>query len=717
MKLPAGPLHTQFDWLGLVEHPELTLVLDLDGTLIPFAPTAEQADLGDDAVAVLAELRRAGVRVVIVSGRPRRLVAPMQARCAGLWWFAEHGSWCCDASGVWVGPDTATEIDELEQLLAPYVLTNGPRLERKSLSICLHWRQCVDVLKAPLIAAAELACDEWLETHPEFERISGVEMLEVRRRASHKGVAIARIRERAPAARIIAIGDDVTDEDMFAALRDDEVAIGVGPRITARATLGVADPSTVVGLLRWMIELRSGQRRPFPGLHQRAATAVHTSLVVVSNRIPPAETGRARPVGGLVSALEPALDAHDGIWLGWSGRESDGERALVIDDPKRASFDFPVGWRDRFYGGFCNRALWPLFHGFPGRVRYSDADWQSYVSANAEFARHAHGLVRAGGTIWAHDYHLLLIAKALRERGFTGRTGLFLHVPFPNPDLFDTLPWGDEIITAMLEFDTIGFHTERWAHNFLACANIHAPNALLSKVAILPIGVDPTLFATPHGSKDVASLQAALGDRRLILGIDRLDYSKGIPERLLAFERLIETQPEWRTRVSLVQISVPSREEVPEYAQLRHEVESLVGRINGRYGEADWVPVRYLYRSYEREVLAQLYRAADVALVTPLRDGLNLVAKEFVVSQDPERPGVLVLSRFAGAAVELRDAIITNPFHPDGLARDLDRALRMSLDERKRRHHGMMVSLAGNTPHAWATKFLSHLQRTERSVA
>jgi trehalose-6-phosphate synthase len=236
---------------------------------------------------------------------------------------------------------------------------------------------------------------------------------------------------------------------------------------------------------------------------------------------------------------------------------------------------------------------------------------------------------------------------------------------------------------------------------------------------VLPIGVDPTTFA-PNGAPDgpeVAGLRAALGQRRMILGVDRLDYAKGIPERLLAFECLLETKPEWRGKICFVQISVPSREDIPEYAELRHRVEMLVGRINGRFGEANWVPVRYLYRSYDHAVLAQLYRAADVALVTPLRDGLNLVAKEFVVAQDPANPGVLVLSKFAGAAVELSDAVITNPYHPEGLACDLDLALRMTPPERHARHGKLMAALAGKTPQGWAAAFLDRLLSTARSVA
>jgi len=699
----------------LARHQQLTMLLDLDGTLIPFAPTAEAAKLDAAGYELLRNLIDAGVRVVIVSGRPRALVEPMREALPGAWFAAEHGSWCCDETGKWTGPGTVPELEELLRLFEPFTRVPGMRLEPKSQSICVHWRLVPQALKEELIAGCELACDEWLESHGDFERLDGVEMLEVRRRSSNKSRAVSWVRERIPAARVIAIGDDYTDEDMFAALRGDELAIGVGPHRT-RAGSWVRDLGAVRDLLSWVIEIRNNRTtQPFPGLIYRPARErLNAQLLVVSNRIPPATTGRNRPVGGLVSALEPALVAHKGVWLGWNGGESEGDRTLTIDDestPVTASFDFPPTWREHFYGGFCNRALWPLFHGFPGRVQYSDVDWQAYVAANEEFARHAADVIAPDGTVWVHDYHLLLAGQALRRRGFTGPLGLFLHIPFPHPDLFDTLPWAADITRAMLDFDLLGFHTEHWADNFRACVAARWPSRRLPEIAVLPIGVDPVAFQPDTGEidRDIAGLRAVLGDRRMILGVDRLDYAKGIPERLMAFERLLEKEPGWRGKVSFVQVSVPSRSDVPEYAELRQRVENLVGRVNGRFGEADWVPVRYLYRSYDHRVLTQLYRLADVGLVTPLRDGLNLVAKEFVVAQDPANPGVLVLSKFAGAAAELTDAVLTNPFHPDGLASDIDLALRMDPRERQRRHALLAAKLADQTPQAWAAAFLDRL--------
>ncbi len=699
----------------LASCERLTLLLDLDGTLIPFAPTPEAAVPDGDAIELLRNLLDAGIQVVIVSGRPRALLDPLRGALDGVWWVAEHGSWLCGADSSWNGPVVAPELDELAEGLRVLAMTPGVRIERKSQALCLHFRLVEAQHKDALIAACELACEEWLESHEEFERLDGIEVLEVRRRTFHKGLAVSWVREHIPDTRILAIGDDRTDEDMFAELRDDELAIRVGSANT-RARCWLPEHTAVRAFLGWLANARTnGAFPPFLSLESRHAPAPTKSrLVVVSNRIPPGTTGRERPVGGLVSALEPALRHHDGVWLGWNGNETAGERPILVDDaerPVRASFELPVGAREHFYGGFCNRALWPLFHGFPGRVRYADDDWRAYVDANAEFARHAVSLVAPDGIVWVHDYHLLLLAKELRDRGFRGPLGLFLHVPFPHRDLIDTIPWADELIAAMLQFDLIGVHTAQWADNFRSCVGPRLRGAEMPELAVLPIGVDPSIFSALPGtpSPEVDGLRTTLRDRRLILGVDRLDYSKGIPERLLGFERMLERSPEWRGKCSFVQVSVPSRAEVPEYAELRTRVENMVGRINGRFGEADWVPVRYLYRSYDHVTLAQLYRLADVALVTPLRDGLNLVAKEFVLAQDHANPGVLVLSRFAGAAEELRDAVITNPFHPDGLAADLERALSMGSDERRRRQAAMCAVLAGKTPERWASAFLDRL--------
>ena len=715
-------------WLAAVRRNRLALLLDLDGTLIPFAPRPEDARLDDAAVELLGELSTAGVQVVIVTGRQQHLVEDMCSRLPHAWWFAEHAAWH-HSGGRWSGPRAREpELQELAATLTEFQQFAGARIEHKSLAVALHWREVAQEHRDAAIAAAELACEEWLETRPHCQRIDGVEMLEVRLRSVHKGKAVAHVREQLPDVPIIAIGDDETDEDMFAALGDRDLAIAVRTlqRRPSRASHWLASPVEVRGFLRWLRDARR-TREPCPPpafeTTSHAPATTRSRLVVVSNRTPPQATGRHRQGGGLVSALEPALRTFDGVWLGWSGIEGEQSTALTIDDeahPVRASFDLSAGQRERYYSGFCNRALWPLLHGFPSRVRFRDEDWRNYVKVNDLFARHALELVTHNGVVWVHDYHLLLVARAARERGYRGPIGLFIHVPFPQPDVFDTLPWSNDVLAAMREYDFIGIHTQQWADNFVACLQAHDTRARrpsrMPQIGVLPIGIDPTAFKAGDDvlDREIAGLRTALGPRRMILGVDRLDYSKGIPERLLAFETLLEHYPEWRSQISLVQISVPSREEVPEYAELRIAVEKLVGRINGRFGEADWVPVRYLYRSFDHSVLAQLYRLADVALVTPLRDGLNLVSKEFFAAQRPDSPGVLVLSRFAGAAAELRHAVLTNPFHVDGLAADLDLALRMPLAERKHRQELLASVIAEPTPHRWAAAFLGRLREAWR---
>jgi len=427
-----------------------------------------------------------------------------------------------------------------------------------------------------------------------------------------------------------------------------------------------------------------------------------------------------------VSALEPALRSSDGIWVGWSGETRPRPTRLTVhaeEQPARATFDMTPEWRQQFYGGFCNRTLWSLFHGFRSKVQYSDADWDAYVRANDTYARHAIEVAALDAVIWVHDYHLLLTAQALRRLGHRGPIGLFLHVPFPSREMLETMPWATELLEAMLDFDLIGFHTDLWAENFygalrgmrkVSCdPGLVRHGERVTTVRVFPLPIDAAAFAVKtEETAEVAGLREQIGSRRLLLGVDRLDYSKGIPERLDAYERMLDRTPEWRGKVTLVQIAVPSRAELPDYVELRSRIESMVGRINGKYGETDWVPIRYLYRSYDHQVLAQLYRMADVALVTPLRDGMNLVAKEFVAAQDPSHPGVLVLSQYAGAAEELSAALLTNPFHPEGLASDIERALRMPVEERLQRHRSLSAVVTGaGTPATWASEYLHCLAR------
>ncbi len=704
---------------------QIVLALDLDGTLIPFAPTPQEARVIGEAAALLEELCAArGLTVGVISGRGRELVEDLPARFPRLAMAVEHGVWRY-ADGTWdAALPRLPQLDEIEAQLRDLAGRHpGALLERKSASVCLHWRRVDAAHRDQVIAAAEVIVDEWLETHHHFERLPVTEALEVRHHEVHKGSALGWLRARGPAgAPVIALGDDITDEDMFVSLREGDVGILVAdqPRRT-QAGLRLPSPAAVHRFLRWLIEARRERAALAPEelvVARMPRRTPEARLVVASNRLPaPPAADRGREVGGLVSALVPVLAETSGIWLGWSGAERDPGLRLRIDDGEaytRAQFDYPPTWRQRFYAGFCNRSLWPLLHGFPERVRYVDDEWRCYVDANRAYARLVHEAAGGDAQVWIQDFHLMLVARELRRAGHRGGIGFYLHVPFPSLDVLETMPWAADVMAAVLEFDRIGLQSSRWYDNFLTCARgllgAEGEARARDRARVIPVGIDPDRFAGAAAEPPAGGeLEAMLAGRRLILGVDRLDYSKGIPERLEAFTRLLERYPEWRGKVSFVQVSVPTRSVLTEYAELRSRVEALVGRINGAFGEADWVPVRYLYRSYDQATLARLYRLAAVALVTPLRDGMNLVAKEYVASQDSADPGVLVLSRFCGAAERMTLARLTNPFHADGVAADLDAALRMSRAERAERHAALRTVVWSDTAASWAHTFLDSL--------
>ncbi|MCC6747194.1 MAG: trehalose-phosphatase [Deltaproteobacteria bacterium] len=742
-------------WLTLARNARLAVLVDLDGTLIPFAPTPEEARPTPEVLDVLGRLAStSGLFVAVVSGRRRDDLDRMFHDLPGLRLVAEHGGWRRTETGwhAQASPEAAPAVGPLaEELDAATRRFAGARVERKTWSVALHYRGVSACGRPALSRATELTIAPWLELHPEFERLEGEAVTEVRPRWLRKTSAVDWLRERAGArARLLAFGDDATDEDMFAALGlvDEGVRVGPPPAHETHARWMLAGPPEVLRFLRWLVEVRGESYQsvvpllPSPvvvGEARRGRHPRHFDLLAISNRLPELRSAtlprdqRRRAVGGLVAALEPALASRRGLWLGWSGRltSSDRPTAVELDDqgrPAVAWVDFPETWYAQYYNGFCNGVLWPLLHSFPDRVSFSAADWMAYGRVNDALAAAALELVGPDAPIWVHDYHLLLAARALRRRGHRAPIGLFLHVPFPAPDVFGLLPWAEQLLDGMLDFDLLGFHTPSYEENFHQCLRPFAPVRLEEGAVVhrgrrvatgaFPIGIVPESFQEPPDesvAEEVAALLRAIAPGRLVLGVDRLDYTKGIPERLRAFGRLLERYPDWRGRVSLVQISVPSREDVPDYAEQRRLVENAVGRINGDFGEGEWVPVRYLYRSYRRNHLAHLYRAAAIGYVTPLRDGMNLVAKEYVAAQDPEDPGVLLLSKFAGAAHELADAVLTNPWFIDGMADDLDRALRMRREERVERHRRLSTVVERTTAVTWARDFLAALQGEARS--
>ncbi|MCM2256115.1 MAG: bifunctional alpha,alpha-trehalose-phosphate synthase (UDP-forming)/trehalose-phosphatase [Vicinamibacteria bacterium] len=455
--------------------------------------------------------------------------------------------------------------------------------------------------------------------------------------------------------------------------------------------------------------------------------------VVVSYRLPltlrrvgPGWRGE-RSTGGLATALGPVVRGGRGLWVGAAGdaaAATDPERDALLAQWERQGFvavDIPPAIHAGFYDGFANGALWPLFHHFPTRFQTRPGDWEAYVAANRRFCDAVLERLQPGDRVWVHDYQLMLLPAMLREARPDLAIGFFLHIPFPASEVFRVLPHREELLRGLLAADLVGFQTWGHAQHFrwalLRLLGIDSGldrverEGRVTRIEAFPIGIAPEEFtrtlATPRAQARLAELRARDG-RRLVLAVDRLDYTKGIPERLRAFRLLLERHPEWRGRVCLVQVAVPSRERVSRYRELRREVSELVGEINGELGTPEWTPVVYLKRAVAREELVALYAAADVCWVAPLRDGMNLVAKEYVACQEAGA-GVLLLSELAGAAAEMGEALHVNPYDAEGSAATLVRALTLPAPERQERLAALRVRVHHSTAHTWAARFLGRL--------
>ncbi len=453
-------------------------------------------------------------------------------------------------------------------------------------------------------------------------------------------------------------------------------------------------------------------------------------LVVVSNRVPlPSDKGPR--AGGLAVALADALTPGS-LWFGWSGRRATRaapEPTLVTSDGiTYATIDLSESDYQRFYAGYSNSALWPLLHFRMGLLHYRTEEYQGYRAVNRRFAAALAALLRPSDLVWVHDYHLIPLGAELRALGVRNRIGFFLHTPFAPPAIMQALPHADALLASMCAYDVIGFHTETYRKAFIDCvremlgAKLDGTGRLgfgtCSFTPVVdPIGIDAEEFAHTAAQAERGSesqrLRNSLGPRQLAIGVDRLDYSKGLLNRLEAFGRLLARYPEHRRCVSLLQIAARSREDLNDYRELGEELNRIAGDTNGRYSEFDWVPLRYMTRPVRRRTLAGFYRVARIGVVTPLRDGMNLVAKEFVAAQDPADPGVLILSRFAGAADEMTDALIVNPYDADEIAEAMHRALTMSLGERQERHRALRHNVWHFTARRFCEVFLDHLGRSE----
>lgn len=452
-----------------------------------------------------------------------------------------------------------------------------------------------------------------------------------------------------------------------------------------------------------------------------------TQLIVVANRLPVSfdeDSGvwRTSP-GGLVSALAPVLREREGTWIGWPGVPDQTMEPFTVDGIDQVPVALSAEEVTDYYEGFCNGTVWPLYHDAIRPVEIHRHWWRPYQEVNRRFAERVVETASEGASVWVQDYQLQLVPEMLHLARPDLRVGFFLHIPFPPVEIFGRLPWRREVVRGLLGADSVGFHTRQSMTNFARAARTYGdasgPAEALSfaehttRAEVLPISIDfddfETVATAPSTQAAVDELRAELGNPdRVLLGVDRLDYTKGIDLRLRAFESLLESRPDLHGRVVMVQVAVPSREAVGEYQVIRRRVEEAVGRINGAFGRSDWTPVRYYYRGLDRADLIAHYAAADVLLVTPLRDGMNLVAKEYVACRIHDT-GVLVLSEFAGAAESLDRALLVNPYDVDGLAQAVGRAVDMPVDEQRSRMRALRKHVSRWDVHAWAAHGLASI--------
>lgn len=449
----------------------------------------------------------------------------------------------------------------------------------------------------------------------------------------------------------------------------------------------------------------------------------------------PKARGVAGAQGGLSGALNSALKDYGGIWFGWSGEESEDRTGNINlqrnDGVTTATIDLSARDIDEYYNGYANSTLWPLFHYRLDLTEYERETGKGYERVNERFAECVTPLIEEEDLVWVHDYHLLPLGERLRSRGLKNRIGFFLHIPWPPARLFVSLPYHERLVRTMLEYDLIGFQTEEWLESFLHyCrkelgAEVSEDSGQISfegrntTAKAYPIGIDWDHFQA-QGAKNEAKiaeerLLSSTRERTAMIGVDRLDYSKGLPERIDGIGRFFDQQPERVRDLVFIQIAPPSREDVESYQKIRTELEQKTGQINGARSEVDLVPIRYVNQGYSHAELYGFFRASKIGLVTPLRDGMNLVAKEYVAAQDPEDPGVLILSRFAGAAHQLPDAVLVNPHSPDDLSHAIRIALDMPLEERKARYQAMIQTIRDDNVRDWTARFCGDLSSVNSS--
>jgi len=450
-------------------------------------------------------------------------------------------------------------------------------------------------------------------------------------------------------------------------------------------------------------------------------------LIVISNRVSAATGGKKGAHGGLAVALSAALREMGGIWFGWSGEQTEEFTGQITMQREggftTATVDLEEQDIEEYYNGYANRTLWPLFHYRIDLAEYERGYAGGYQRTNERFADTVRPLIEADDAVWVQDYHMIPLGAELRKRGLGNRIGFFLHTPWPPRRLLTTLPEAKDLVETLFAYDVIGFHTEEWLQSFSDFATLemgaHAEGDFLRfgdrrvRMLVCPIGIDAEEFRTlsqgDTARQNYDQMMRSANGRSMIVGVDRLDYSKGLEERFLGYERFLLEHPEERRGVFLLQIAPPSRASVDSYQRIRASLEKLSGHINGALADLDWVPLRYVNEGYPRDVLAGVYRASRIGLVTPLRDGMNLVAKEYVAAQDPEDPGVLILSRFTGAAAQMTEAILINPHSAEEISDAIGRALKMPREERIRRWTSLMEGVQREDVIWWRKRFTDAL--------
>ena len=454
-------------------------------------------------------------------------------------------------------------------------------------------------------------------------------------------------------------------------------------------------------------------------------------LVAVSNRVADLGMPGEASNGGLAMALSAALREDGGLWFGWSGRTASrtGVEPTVrrVGNVDLATIDLAQQQVDEYYNGFANRTLWPLCHYRMDLTAYERSFGAAYASVNACFAEALAPMLRRDDVVWVHDYHLIPLARELRRRGVRNRIGFFLHIPWPARQLFATLPRHHELVQSMFDYDLIGFQTSEWLVAFQdyvvnELKGQSGPEGELTALGrttvarAYPIGIDVeemhALARSPAAREAFEGMRLSNDGEKVMIGVDRIDHSKGLPQKFAGYRQFLHDHPEWRSRLYLLQIGQPSRTEVTAYRELHEELQTDAGELNGELGSLHWSPLRYRTQSLPRDVLAGAYRASCAALVTPLRDGMNLVAKEYIAAQDPDDPGVLILSRFAGAVLQMREALLINPYSREDLAEAIHRAVEMPRSERIARWKALHAGVCREDLDAWRTDFLRDLNGT-----